>query len=721
MIMLAAPVAAVSEWIIQTVDSTGNAGQDTSLALDSSGFPRISYYDVSESALKYAQWDGSAWDIQTVDNSADVGNYTSLALDSSDRPHISYYDVSDTALKYAEWDGSAWDIQTVDNSADVGRYTSLALDSSGTPHISYFDRTDCVLKYAVWDGAGWSITTLDNYYAGTYTSLALDSSEAPHISYSHIVWYSSLRYAAWNGAVWSTETVEDGYAYYTSLALDSSDRPHISYYGVSDTALKYAEWDGSAWDIQTVDNSADVGKYTSLALDSSDRPHISYYGVSDTALKYAEWDGSAWDIHTVDNSADVGQYSSLALDSSDNPRISYYDATNGVLKYADGQGLRPSFSASPVSGNPPLTVTFTDTTLGSPTYWGWSFGDGDLSGLQNPVHTYTMPGTYTVSLFVSAGTIHNVTAVNNYITVTDPGSPAVVSGFTASPTSGTAPLTVDFTDESTNTPTSWDWNFGSWSAADHGVSTEQNPSHTYAAAGTYTISLSARNTNGGDTFIREDYITVTAAPVTTGPTAAPGGSSSGTSTSASSDNSGGSDTGTGPAPVKKGDIDFFVTSSYLSDHNVAPSDVEMLSFSGGRWSALPTRFTGSSGNRFYFTADSDTYSLLAIGNKKDGMTGIPVLAGTTSPAPASYWTAVATYPAPETESRVVAREETAVPVMQQPAAEPPVPAEASPGSPVFPLIPAFLSLCCIGLIAGGWYARRWWIRRQNPALFREYD
>ncbi|NIM51496.1 MAG: PKD domain-containing protein, partial [Gemmatimonadales bacterium] len=56
------------------------------------------------------------------------------------------------------------------------------------------------------------------------------------------------------------------------------------------------------------------------------------------------------------------------------------------------------------------------------------------------------------------------------------------------PTTGTEPLTVSFTDLSTGSPTSWSWDFG-----DTGTDAVQNPSHTYTAAGSYTVSLTAYN------------------------------------------------------------------------------------------------------------------------------------------------------------------------------------------------------------------------------------
>jgi len=88
-------------------------------------------------------------------------------------------------------------------------------------------------------------------------------------------------------------------------------------------------------------------------------------------------------------------------------------------------------------------------------------------------------------------------------------SSAPVAAFTGSPTSGVAPLTVIFTDSSTGSPTSWSWNFG-----DGGTSTSQNPSHTFTSAGTYTVSLTATNSAGSNTFPRTNYITVTS-PSTT--------------------------------------------------------------------------------------------------------------------------------------------------------------------------------------------------------------
>jgi len=97
--------------------------------------------------------------------------------------------------------------------------------------------------------------------------------------------------------------------------------------------------------------------------------------------------------------------------------------------------------------------------------------------------------------------------MTGYIVV---GAAAPVAGFTADPTSGTAPLMIQFTDSSTNTPTSWTWSFGD------GVSSSvQDPVHTYTAAGTYTITLIATNTEGSNVATQTNLITVTSAQTVT--------------------------------------------------------------------------------------------------------------------------------------------------------------------------------------------------------------
>jgi PKD repeat protein len=165
-----------------------------------------------------------------------------------------------------------------------------------------------------------------------------------------------------------------------------------------------------------------------------------------------------------------------------------------------------NFSSNAASGYRPLTVNFTDDSTGNVTSWSWSFGDGGTSTAQNPSHTYTGTGTFTVSLTVTGPGGTDTKTMTDYISVTE--APPV-AGFSGTPTTGNRPLNVQFTESSTGSITSRSWTFG-----DGGTSTAQNPSHTYNAAGTYTVSLTVTGPGGSDTETKAGYIVVTeAAPV----------------------------------------------------------------------------------------------------------------------------------------------------------------------------------------------------------------
>lgn len=172
------------------------------------------------------------------------------------------------------------------------------------------------------------------------------------------------------------------------------------------------------------------------------------------------------------------------------------------------------FNASQRYGERPLTVSFSSIqSLGSPTSWYWQFGDGITNTTRNPVHTYEIPGIYTVTLRALNNQTGGYAVWNNYITVTDgvvpQPTPTLVPGkiitqFSAYPTSGNAPLTVDFKDKSSGNPVSWDWDFG-----DGSHSTLQNPSHVYTTAGSYPVMLSLKNENYGGSLRIPEAVVVT--------------------------------------------------------------------------------------------------------------------------------------------------------------------------------------------------------------------
>ena len=155
------------------------------------------------------------------------------------------------------------------------------------------------------------------------------------------------------------------------------------------------------------------------------------------------------------------------------------------------------FTASPTNGTVPLSVQFNAPSYdngGNPlTHWNWNFGDGGTSTNQNPLHVYYVTGSYSPALVLTNNLGGMVSGAGPSITVSPPMSTVQ---YTASPTNGTAPLTVQFnapgTDDAGYAISSWNWNFG-----DGGTSTSQNPSHVYNIAGSYSPTLTAGNAYGG--------------------------------------------------------------------------------------------------------------------------------------------------------------------------------------------------------------------------------
>src|SRR6266568_5481512 len=169
--------------------------------------------------------------------------------------------------------------------------------------------------------------------------------------------------------------------------------------------------------------------------------------------------------------------------------------------------LTAVFTANPTSGQAPLTVQFTDKSTGPITNWDWDFGDSSAhSSVQNPSHTYSTAADFTVTLTIT-GSDGATNSTNAIIHVTAPPPPPPTANFTANPTSGQAPLLVQFTDQSTGTITAWNWNFGDGSAH----STVQNPSHTYNSAADFTVTLTITG-SGGATSSKSALIHVTGPP-----------------------------------------------------------------------------------------------------------------------------------------------------------------------------------------------------------------
>jgi sugar lactone lactonase YvrE len=382
---------------ITSPDTGGNVGRFTSLVLDASGNPVVSY--VGNAGLKVLHCNdpncaGGDESITFPDTGGVVAAWTSLALDASGKPVVSYFDNSNYTLKVlhcndANCAGGDESITSPDKATGwEGYYSSLALDASGYPVVSYNLTGVMDLKLlhcndANCAGEDESITSPDTGgQVGEWTSLALDASGYPVVSYRDTtrapntdlkVLHCNDPNCAGGGESITFPDMGGQVGEWTSLALDASGYPVVSYYDYANHKLKVmhcndANCAAGGESITSPDTGSNVGEYTSLVLDGSGKPVVSYYDHTNANLKVLHCGNanctSANSIRSPDTAGDVGQYTSLALDSSGNPVVSYYDATNGVLKLLHCDNAN---CAQPPTPTPTATLTATPTPWPTPT------------------------------------------------------------------------------------------------------------------------------------------------------------------------------------------------------------------------------------------------------------------------------------------------------------------------------------------------------------------
>jgi Ca2+-binding RTX toxin-like protein len=382
------PTAVQASNSVVTVDSAGDVGDYPSLVLDGAGNPVVSYRDLGNGDLKLlhcneANCDGGDESVVAVDTAGDVGVATSLALDGAGNPVVSYYDRTSVDLKLlhcndpncADDDES---IITVDSEGEVGHDPTwfpsldLVLDAAGNPVVSYHHWDSSLdLKLLHCNDPNCadddeSIITVDSEGdVGRVSSLKLDGAGNAVVSYYDwgngdlkLLHCNDPNCADGDESIRTLDS-EGDVGFDPSLALDAADNPVVSYWDYDNDALKLLHCNdpdcaGADDSILTVDSEGDVGEYSSLVLNAAGNPVISYYDYVNFDLKLvycndANCAGDDDSILAVDTAGDVGENSSLVLDAGGNPVISYQDYDNGDLKVAHCDTL-----GCGVDGTPPV-------------------------------------------------------------------------------------------------------------------------------------------------------------------------------------------------------------------------------------------------------------------------------------------------------------------------------------------------------------------------------
>ncbi len=432
----------------------------------------VQFTDLSENAASVN------WDFGDGNNSTERNPVHEFTI-----PGI--YTVRLTAINGNRTNSKAATINVVDHSGGPGNYnyTFKDSDAEGGPTYDWIEISETgnqILNNSDDSVQGdVDLGFFFSYYGTDYSRLAITN--------NGLLFSSGIAYAG-NDPIGQSPNVHGFISpFWDDLVTYNGGKIYYQTLGTAPNRIFVTEW---------VDNqhfpSSDSGiTFESILYEGSNNIKFQYKDVSfgnNTSSQYDNGGSATVGIESPDGN-DGLQYSfnEQAIDSG-----------KAILFFIDGPSVPPSppvanFSSSVTSGSTPLDVQFTDLSENAEE-WNWNFGDGATSDQQNPTHTYSAAGNYTITLTVSNSAGSDTVTKQDYIVASIESPDAIIWGV--------APLSLQFTDQSVNA-TSWYWTFG-----DGTNSTEQNPTHTYTKAGQYGVSVKVTNSAGANTAKYTGYINV---------------------------------------------------------------------------------------------------------------------------------------------------------------------------------------------------------------------
>ncbi|MDB2623701.1 putative Ig domain-containing protein, partial [Candidatus Poseidoniales archaeon] len=432
----ATPINAGGAIPTSILESTGEVGRGTSLAIDANGYKHVTYFDDTNYVLKYATDASGSWVNITLNTITyhQQSSSSSIVIDSGGVLHVAYSGASGN-LTYATCSSTctsnaSWTFVEIDDSGSASGSPSLAIDSNNTMHISYIEynvgTTPETLKYATCSAScttasSWSNITVDNSFnTANHADIAIDSNDGLHISYfkqtySNPGYYYATCTSSCNAtSSWNTLGLGWGAGLSglnpTSIVVDSNDVVHFasSYFsgssggnGLSIRSCSASCTTGSsAWSSSQVDTSSAYFKigYISIVVDSNDGLHIAY-GIHGqnvySALHYASCSSScpsgssstsSWSITEIDGTVEAGTIS-IAIGPNDGVGIVYQDTTNDNIRDVSIDSSANVYGYS-VSPDLPAGLSLDIAT-------------GEISGTPTALSTNT---TYTITVRNSGGT-----------------------------------------------------------------------------------------------------------------------------------------------------------------------------------------------------------------------------------------------------------------------------------------------------------------------------
>ena len=356
-------------------------------------------------------------DKMVSDDNDDYSEPVRMAIDSDDNMHLVWREYG-TALFYAKIDNDGNkiidDVMLASGDFSGRPSVSVAVDSNNNAHIAWNDdeNTDSdETYYKMLDGSDGStlidatLITPNDGYKSKGQSIVVDHEDKVHI-------------------IWKDQRGDGQAVYYTKLdpSLDDQDTGPADESVITLIDDMAISTDAGDYWVKRVASAIHCGHYINISwwedYDDDNYGYL-YYMVLDTDGNTEVTERTLTTDETVTTST-AWTVPYLDVDSNGKAHITWCDNRDGdfyEVYYTNYQGpacLTPPtpsyFSATPTTGPTPLEVQFTDDSACDFTSWSWDFGDGGTSNEQSPMHVYTRPGPFTVSLISSGGPCQNRTA-----------------------------------------------------------------------------------------------------------------------------------------------------------------------------------------------------------------------------------------------------------------------------------------------------------------------
>lgn len=293
---------------------------------------------------------GGTFQTSTIDSSADVGVGSSIAIDSNNKAHVSYYDITNKAIKYATNVSGAWVSTTIATNVDGGGSPSqsvIKIDSNYKVHIIYYDYYNGGIKYSTNISGAWTTSTIA---AGSNFSMVIDANNKLHVSHSGGVMSATGLYYTTNASgAWVSSAIDNppqNSVYSTAIAIDKNNKLHILYYLMDwnisggKASLKYANNSSGSWSLTLVDSVSSSYNGLGIAVDSNVKIHATY-GEYPTSwnLKYITNVTGSWVSTTIGSKNDNWSFTSVVVDTNDkihacaiggSPRVQYITNSSGI-------------------------------------------------------------------------------------------------------------------------------------------------------------------------------------------------------------------------------------------------------------------------------------------------------------------------------------------------------------------------------------------------------